>query len=141
MCCCKEECTVILEVTTSSTVMQLPESNRIRNGVVRSIRVPRPGSLTLYTPNGGTMATEAVLASSYLSLVNSNGTEIVKIGLIHLMRDYNDGSPFQCRYDSIDPTQSKIILGSTSASGYSATAVIPITFGLACTECGIDQNG
>lgn len=140
MCCCKEECTVILEVTTAGQVNQLPESNRIRNSVVRSIRVPRVGGATLYSANGAVIAADTVLGSSYLSLVNSNGTEIVKIGLLHLMRDYNDQTPFQCRYDSIDPTQSKIIIGSLSAAGYSATAVIPITFGLACTDCGIDQG-
>lgn len=140
MCCQKEECTVLLEVTTSGAVNQLPESNRIRNGILRSIRVPRCGSATLYSANGGTIATDAVLGSSYLSLVNSNGTEIVKIGLIHLMRDFNDQKPFVCRYDSIDPTQSKIIIGSLSASGYSAAAVIPITFGIECSECGVDRE-
>lgn len=99
--------------------------------------VPRVAGATLYSPTGAVLAADTVTQSSYLSLVNENGTELQKIPLTHLQRDYNGPEPLRVNLKDIDPTQSKIIIGSLSAAGYSATASILITFGLDCDNCGV----
>lgn len=139
MCCKGHKCFVILEVTTAGTSNALPESNRIRQSRITSLMVPRAGGATLYSPTGAVLATDAVVQSSYLSLVNENGTELQKIPLAHLQRDYNGPEPLHVNLKDIDPTQSRIVIGSLSASGYSATASILITFGLDCDNCGVPE--
>lgn len=138
MCNCKRyKCSLTLEVTTSGANVSLPESNRLRNSKIVGIEVPRVNAATLYSPTGAVLAADTVTASSYLNVVNANGTQLCpQIPLTHLMRDFNAPDPFPVNWTEIDPTQCSIQVG-TSAAGYNAAHSILLTFWLDCDNCGV----
>lgn len=146
-CNCKSlKCAVLIEVVTSGPVVSLPESNRIRDSHVLGIETIDMGYVennfsnsTLYSSTGAIIATADVISSSYLSLKNANGTELVKINLFHLMRGPGgQADPLRINWTDIDPTQSTIII-NTAATGYANDAVIPLTFWLECNNCGVPE--
>lgn len=138
MCNCKRyKCSLTFEVVTSSANVNLPESNRLRNSKVVGVAVMRAGGATLLSPNGATLATDAVVGSAYLNLTNVNGTQLCpQLPLSHLMRDYNAPDPLPVNWTEIDPTQTSLTI-NTGASGYNAAHVVMITFFLDCDNCGV----
>lgn len=134
--CCANECIVTLSTLANAANVNLPDSSRVKNSVVKSILVRRSGGATLKDANGRTLAADTVIAQAHLRLVNLNGFAITDtIPLSVLQRDYNSPDAFRCKYKNIDPTQCVVIV-NTGASGYDATHVVEIVFGLECQECG-----
>lgn len=139
MCNCKRyKCSILFEIVGSSANVQLPESERLRKSTVVGIEVVKPGSATLYSPNGVQIAVDAVINSSYLNLVNQNGTKIATVPLAHLVRDFNAPDPFPVNWTDVDPVQSSIRVG-TAATGYNAGHVFVVTFWLDCDNCGVPE--
>ena len=138
MCGCKAECFITLSTVIGSATVNLPESMRLRNSKIISMWMRRLGSSTATNINGQTIAPDTVVLSAYLTLKNQNGTAIHDpIPLQLLQRDFNSPEPLAINlYEQIDPIQSQITL-NTSASGYVATDVIEIVFGLKCDGCGV----
>lgn len=98
----------------------------------------RLGSATGISATGATLAADSVIATAHLVLVNSRNVQVMNpIPLQLLQRDYNFPEPYQLDpavYAGIDLSRSYIIL-STSAAGYSATAVIELVFEYECDIC------
>ena len=134
--CCPTKCTTVLLATTSSGSITLPESNRIRKGIIRSVAMRRLNGVAAKAYNGQLLAVDTVTISAHLSLKDANGTEIWQMPLQYLQRDFNDTAWQKCNIRNIDPTQSTITL-DTGAAGYLATSVFELTFELDCDECGI----
>lgn len=139
MCCKSWKCSITLEITTSGANVSLPESNRIRNSRVVGISMPRAAGATLYSPNNAVLAADAVVGSSYLNLVNANGTKILAdLPLNQIQRDYNAPEPLHVNWSDIDPTQSNVQI-NTSASGYNAAHAMIFIFWLDCDNCGVPE--
>jgi len=137
MCNCKHQCTITLSATTDAANINLPDSSRIRRGTVNYIALRKSGSSTLKNVNGATLAADTVVDTAHLRVVNLNGFAVCDpIPLSFLQRDANSPEPYAVKWKDIDPTQCVITL-DTGASGYSATDVIEIIFGLDCQECGM----
>lgn len=142
MCNCKHRCFELQEVVTSAAVVYLPDNTRIRDNRITSVYVQPSdpaGSLTFLSPMGRTIATWSVLNSSYLYVVNQNGTKMAPIPLAALIRTQYDQEPLRVDWLQVDPTQTYILI-NTGASGYNAAHAIDIVFGLACDECGLTPN-
>ena len=142
MCNCKHRCFELQEIVTSAAQVFLPDNTRIRENLVTSIYVQPSdpaGSLSYLSPLGRTIASWSVLNSSYLNVVNQNGTTFAKIPLAELIRTTEYPEPLQVSWAEVDPTQSFVQI-NTSAAGYSATGAIIIMFGLACDICGLSPN-
>lgn len=142
MCQCKHRCFELQEVLTDAAQVFLPDNTRIRTNRITSIYVAPSdptGSLDYYTPLGREIAPWDVLNSSYLNVVNQNGTKLAQIPIAALIRTTESPEPLRVDWLQVDPTQTFIQVG-TSAAGYSATDAIVIMFGLACDECGITPN-
>lgn len=134
--CCANKCIVTLSTLANSSNVNLPDSSRVRESTVNSILVRRSGSGTLKDVNGRTLAADTVIATAHLKLVDKNGFAITdSIPLSVLQRDYNSPDAFRCKYQNVDPTQTVVKL-DTGASGYDATHVVEIVFGLDCEACG-----
>jgi hypothetical protein len=135
MCQCTHQCFYTLQVVTSSGSVNLPNAQRIRENRVISIQIPDFGSTQGYGANGADAAPNSVLAGGYLYLKDATGFTLCDpIPLWSLLRNSNSPEPLKVNYEKIDPEASVITL-NTSASGYSATDVIPIVFELSCTQC------
>lgn len=136
MCCCKNKCFITAEVLTSAANVNLPAgiNERIQNNVVTSIWAPRSGSNTLKTQSGKTVASDIVMATAHLFLLDSNGKQIVVLPMWMIMRDFNSPEPLQGEWANIDVTQSYILL-DIGASGWAATQAIELTFGYNCEKC------
>lgn len=133
--CCSTKCTVVLLATAATGNITLPESNRLRNGRVRSVSMRRLNGVTAKANNGATLVPDTVTISAHLSLLSANGTEIWQMPLQNLQRDFNSPEPLRCDIRNIDPTQSTIIF-DTGAAGWDATQVFEIMFELDCNDCG-----
>jgi hypothetical protein len=129
---CQSNCnklitSVTISATTSAANINFPDNARIRDAKVVGISMRRSGSSTLYDTNGNTLAADTVVAGAHIRIVDLYGTELQKLPLSTLQRDFNSPE-YQCfNLDKIDPIQSSINL-NTAAAGYSATAVIEMTF-------------
>jgi hypothetical protein len=136
MCNCKHQCTITLSTPTNGASLNLPDSSRIRDGVVSYIALRKAGGATLKNVNGQTLAADTVVNTAHLKVVNKNGFAICDpIPLSFLQRDANAPDPYPVKWQEVDPTQCVITL-DTGAGGYSATAVIEIIFGIDCQACG-----
>jgi len=141
MCCNKEGCHIIINVVTAANKNQIPTSERLRNGVLQTLRVPRSGGATLYDINGKTIAADIVIQSSYLVLVSTDGVELDRICLGHCQFDYNSQGAFRVNdWRQVDPQASYVVV-NTAAAGYNAAHTIPLTFGLSCDNCGNTFKG
>lgn len=142
MCTCKHRCLQLQEITTSAAQVFLPDDTRIRTNLITSIYVQPSdpaGSLTYLTPLGKTIATWSVLNSSYLNVVNQNGTKLGQYPIAMLLRTQYDQEPLVVSWLEIDPTQSYVQI-NTGAAGYNAAHAIVFGFGLACDQCGLTPN-
>lgn len=140
--CAAHRCYELQEIVTSSAQVALPDDTRIRRNLVTSIQVQPSdpaGSLTFLSPQGRTLASWSVLNSSYLNVVNQNGTKLAPIPLSALIRTTSDQEPIAVSWQQIDPTQSFIQI-NTTAAGYNAAHAIMLLWGLACDECGVTPN-
>lgn len=125
--CNKLITSVTISATTSGPNINFPDNARIRDSRVVGIAIRRSGSSTLYDTNGNTLAADTVIAGAHIRLVDLSGLELQRLPLSTLQRDYNSPD-YQCfQMDHIDPNQCSINL-NTAAAGYSATAVIEMTF-------------
>lgn len=138
MSCCKgHSCTKTIETPTSGNIVKFPDVAEIRDGKIKSITMRRMGSLTGYSSTGATLAADTVIAGAHMQLVNANNRIVMQIPLMQLQRDYNAPEPYQCDpnvFAGIDLSRTQIII-NTSAAGYSATAVIEMTFEYNCEDC------
>jgi len=137
MCDCCKECIqeVAVEAVTASDTIALPYSERVQSATIRRILVRRSGSATLKSYTLKTLAADTVIATAHLVLMNKNGAEQMRYPVSALQRDFNSPDAYTCNFQDIDLTQCSIKL-DTGASGYSATAVIEIIFGIECpTTC------
>lgn len=142
MCNCVHRCFELQEIVTADAQNALPDDTRIRTNLVTSIQVQPSdpsGSLTYLSPNGKTLASWAVLNSSYLYVFNQNGTRLGIIPLSQIVRTTEDQEPMRVSWQQIDPTQSFIKV-NRSAAGYNAAHVFVLNWGLACDACGITPN-
>lgn len=142
MCNCKHRCFELQEIVTSAAQVFLPDNTRIRTNLITSVYVQPSdpaGSLTYLTPLGRTIATWSVLNSSYLNVVNQNGTRIAQIPVAALLRTQYDQEPLRVSWLEVDPTQTYVQI-NTGAAGYNAAHAMNIVFGLACNECGLTPN-
>jgi hypothetical protein len=129
---CQSNCnklitSVTISATTSGPNINFPDNSRIRDSKVVAISVRRSGSNTLYDQNGNTLAADTVIAGAHIRLVDLSGLELQRLPISTLQRDFNSPEPQCFNMDHIDPIQSSINL-NTAAAGYSATAVIEMTF-------------
>lgn len=131
MCKNCHDCFITLQVVTSGAILNLPDNQRLRQNKIKAISMRRVAGGTYLSKTGATLAADTVTATAHLSLKNANGTELLDMPLTQLQRDYNNPEPLCVDYEQVDPTASTIVL-STSASGYSATAVFEITFEISC---------
>lgn len=140
MCCCKSpKCSILIEITTSGANISWPENNRLRDSVVQGIQMPVVGTgITLLSPTGKTLAADTVTQSSYLKLVNQNGTTLATIPLTHLQTNYNAPPPVKVNWTNVDPTQTVVQIG-TGATGYNATHAMLFTVWLDCDNCGVPE--
>lgn len=138
MSCCKgHSCTKTIETVTSGSIIKFPDVAEIRDGKIKSITMRRMGSLTGYSATGATLAADTVIAGAHMQLINANNRIIQQIPLMQLQRDYNSPEPYQTDpniFAGIDLSRTIINL-NTSAAGYSATAVIEMTFEYDCENC------
>lgn len=142
MCNCKHRCFELQEIVTSAAQVFLPDNTRIRTNLITSIYVQPSdpaGSLTYLSPLARTLASWSVLNSSYLNVVNQNGTKIATIPVAMLLRTRDDQEPMAVSWLEVDPTQTFVQI-NTGAAGYNAAHAIDIVFGLACNECGLTPN-
>lgn len=133
MCCNKNRCFITLEaLTPTSGTTVLPDNNRINNGQVVSIMMRRSGGATLKTAKGTTVASDAVVGTAHIVLVNNNGQKMFDpLPLSTLQRDYNNPAPLPVDLTGLDLAQSTITFDGTGAT---ATHCFEIIFGLACDE-------
>lgn len=139
MCCSKPHtCFKTQEVTTSGPNIKLIDVAEIRESRLRSIMLRRLGSAVGISASGATLAPDSVIATAHLVLVNSRNVQVMNpIPLQLLQRDYNAPEPYALDpavYAGIDLSRSYIIL-STSAAGYTSTAVIELVFEYECEIC------
>lgn len=136
MCCKPDNCILTTEVLTGSANIPMPQTanDRLKGSTITSIATTRSGTNTLKTRMGYTVAADTVLATAHLMLKDANSKEFIDIPFWLIMRDYNNPEPLKVNLDNIDLTQSYIVL-DTTASGYSATNAIQITFGFNCKTC------
>ena len=142
MCQCKHRCFELQEVVTSAAIVTLPDNTRIRTNRITSLYVQpsdESGTLTYESPLGRTLAAWDVLNSSYINIINQNGTRLGQIPLAMLIRTTQNPEPLRVDWLQVDPTQTTIQIG-TGVAGYVATDAIVLIFGLACDECGISPN-
>lgn len=141
-CKCEHRCTELQEIVTAAEQNFLPDDTRIRSNLITDIYIQPSdpaGSLTFISPQGRNLASWSVLNSSYLYVVNQNGTKIATLPLASLIRTTQDQEPLRVSWKQVDPTQSFIKV-KTGAAGYSATAAIVLVWGLACNDCGLTPN-
>ncbi len=138
MSCCKgHSCTKTVETPTSGSIIKLPDVAEIRDGKIKSISIRRMGSLTGYSATGATLAADTVIAGAHVQFINAKNRIVMQMPLMQLQRDYNSPEPYQCNpdvFDGIDLSRTIINL-NTGAAGYSATAVIELTFEYNCEDC------
>lgn len=131
-----------MEIVTSGAQVFFQDNTRIRQNTVTSIMVQAPDpaeSLAFLSPMGRTLANWAVLNSSYLYIINQNGTTLAPIPLAQIVRNYNSPEPLAVSWEQVDPTQSYVKI-NTGASGYAATEAFVFIFGIECDSCGISPN-
>ena len=138
MCGCNSHsCIKTIETVTSSSVIKMPDSAEIRDGKIRSISLRRLGGASATSITGNVLAADTVISTAHLTLVNAKNVNVMIIPLSLLQRDYNSPEPYKVDpevYSGIDLSRSTITL-STSAAGYSATAVIELVFEYNCPVC------
>jgi len=123
-------CVIPVSVVTAAEINQVPYTERINNNKVTHIWV-RTASGVQKDVNGNTLAASGVIKTAHLRLMSADGNEQWKIPIESLQRDTNYPEPFCVGNLDIDSSQCQIIL-DTGASGYSATAVIELLFGIVC---------
>jgi len=138
MCNCNErhKCFLTISAVTSGSVITLPDNARIRDGHVRSISVRRANGQVLLNNLGQQLASDGVIYTAHLNLVDGSGSPLAQMPVQNLWRDTNYPEPLATNnWKNIDPTQSTITL-STGASGYNAAHVIELVFELnECPNC------
>lgn len=147
MCCPKHQCSITVEALMTAQTISLPEVNRIRDSRVTGIQVhfnfPNVGADSIsYSPTDRQLFANEYLQSTYLTLVNSNGTEIVsKMNMAHLQRGPYCPEPLAVDWTNIDLTQSSITMAATQwADLGSIGQSIMIEFFLDCNACGVSQQ-
>lgn len=131
-----------MEVVTSAAQVFFQDNSRIRMNKVTSIAVAMPDpteSLAFLSPMARTLANWAVLNSSYLYIVNQNGTTLAPLPLSLIARNYNSPEPLAVSWEQVDPTQSYVKI-NTGASGYAVTEAFVFSFGIECDTCGVSPN-
>lgn len=147
MCGCKRQCSISVEVQMTAQTVSLPEVNRIRDSRVTGIMIhflfPRTGADSVgYSPVDRPLLPNEILQGTYLTLVNSNGTEIVsKMNMAHLQRGPYAPEPLDVNWTNIDLTQSSVSMASSfwTDSDYSGYSIM-IEFFLDCNACGVANN-
>ena len=141
MCCKGHKCSISVELQTTAQTVSFQEVNRIRNSRVTGIMVHFLDNQTGYSPTDRPLLPEDVMVSTYLTLVNSNGTEIVsKMNLAHLQRGLYDQEPFHTNWTNIDLTQSSVMIAPTIWNGDDWAAYsIMFEFLLDCNDCGVPE--
>lgn len=135
-CCKSRKCSILIEITTSGANISWPENNRLRDSTVQAIQMPVVAGATLLSPTGKTLAADTVTQSSYLKLVNQNGTTLATIPLTHLQTNYNAPPAIDVNWTNVDPTQTVVQIG-TGATGYNAAHAMLFTVWLDCDNCGV----
>lgn len=140
MCCCNGlKCAIMVEVPTSAVNVSFPDVQRLRNSHIVGIEVNVPNE-EITTPSGRDVPSIQVHEGAYISIVNTNGTEIVKTTLMSFMRYwYQDAyGPRKVNWTNFDPTQSSLSFLSLGFTPNASEAIV-ITFWIECDNCGVPE--
>ena len=129
----------MVEVPTSAVNVSFPDVQRLRNSHIVGIEVNMSDS-TCYTPGGRQIASNIIAEGAFISIVNTNGTEIVKTQLMSFMRYwYQDAyGPRKVNWTNFDPTQSSLSFLSLGFTPNASEAIV-ITFWIECDNCGVPE--
>lgn len=142
MCCKGHKCSISVELQMTAQTVSFQEINRIRNSRVTAIMAHWiSGDEPNYSPTDRLLTPNQYMGSSYLTLVNSNGTEIVsKINLRHLQRGYDDQEPIHVNWTNIDLTQSSVMMATSAWDTLDDVSTsIMLEFFLDCNDCGVPE--
>ena len=147
MCKCKaHKCVITVEAQMTAQSISLPEVNRIRDSRVVAVQAHfnfpyDTGESSAYSPTNRPLFDNQLMQSTYINLVNANGTQIVSNqSLAHWQRGPYDQEPLAVNWTSIDLTQSSISVAQTPLLNLDDTTYsIMLDFFLDCNDCGVPE--